>query len=116
MLKRGSAITIALTLSAATAAWAQSADTKPGANAGAGATTGASSQGTADAKPGADAVGMKPMISGMNETAIKKSLHDAGYTSVRSLKRHSDHFNASAKKNGQMVAVRIDAKDRKSVV
>jgi hypothetical protein len=98
MFKRGLAITVVLALSAATAAWAQSVDS--------GAT---SNPGQTDAKPGAAAVGMKPMVSGMNETQIRKSLHDAGYMSVRSLKRHSDHYNASAKKDGQLVAIRIDA-------
>jgi hypothetical protein len=100
MVKRGLAIVIALTLSATTAAWAQTANNS----------TAAASPGQADAKSGADAVGMKPMVSGMNETEIKKSLHEAGYTSVRSLKRHSDHYNASAMKDGQKVALRIDAK------
>jgi hypothetical protein len=61
-------------------------------------------------KIGADAAGMKPMVSGMNETQIKKSLRAAGYSSVTSLKRHSDHYNASAQKNGRLVALRIDAK------
>jgi len=98
MFKRGLAITVALALSGATAAWAQSVDGGAAGN-----------SGQSDAKPGADAVGMKPMVSGMNENQIRKSLHAAGYTSIRSLKRHSDHYNASARKAGQPVAIRIDA-------
>jgi hypothetical protein len=54
-------------------------------------------------------VGMKPMVSGMNETQIKKQLLADGYTSIRGLKRHSDHYNASALKDGKSVALRIDA-------
>ena len=41
---------------------------------------------------------------------VKTKIEAAGYTNVRSVRKEGDHFDAKATKNGQEVALDVDAK------